>query len=569
MKNAEISGLFYNIARLLEILGENPFRVRAYERAAQNIGALSEDIETLAEQGRLSEVPGIGKDLSERIKEYLSTGKIKSYQDLKKKIPEGILALLDIPSVGPKTARLFYEKFKIKNIPALEAAIKSGRLKQAPGIKEKTIENISKGIGILKKARQKLTIAQAEAVAEKFIAPLKKLAEAKEVIAAGSLRRCKESVHDVDILAASSRPEKVTRAFLGVPETADIIASGATKSSVRAKNGAQVDCRVVECRCYGAALVYFTGSKAFNIKLRQMAIKKGLKINEYGVFKKDKFICGAREEEVFGALGLPFIEPELREDTGEIERALDGGLPRLLEARQIKGELHAHSGWSDGTNTIREMAAAARELGYTYIAITDHSQSLKVAGGLSPAELKKKKKEIDALNARLEGLRVLYGTEADIASDGKIDYKDDILREFDVVVAAIHSGFKQPREQLTKRIIRACENKYVHIIAHPTGKLWGVREPYDIDLEKVFQAARETNTALEINAYPDRMDLDSVNCRRAKEAGVKLALGTDAHSTNGLSAMRFGVGIARRGWLGQDDVINTLGVEQLLKTIRK
>lgn len=569
MMNSEISKLFYNIARMLEIQGANPFRIRAYERAAQNISALSEDIEDLARQQRLHDIPGVGADLSERIQEYIRSGKIKFYDDLKKEIPEAVLLLLDIPSVGPKTARLFYDKFKIKSVAQLSRAVKSGRLKGVFGIKDKTIDNIVKGIEILRTSRQRLTLAQAEAIARSFLVPLKKIPGAKSVTAAGSLRRAKETVRDIDILVASSKPQIIMQAFTHLAQVRQVIAFGSTKASVRAKDGSQIDCRAVEAGSYGAALVYFTGSKAFNIKLRQLAIRKGLKINEYGVFRKDKFICGKSEAEVFAVLGLSYIEPELREDQGEIEAAGKNKLPVLLKLTDIKGDLHVHSTWSDGLNSIAEVAGAAQKQGYSYVAVTDHSQSLKVAGGLSPAELKKKKKEIDAVNRRMKNFRMLFGAEIEIDSEGKLDYKEESLKDFDIVVAAIHSGFKQSKEQLTRRLVRACENKYVHIIAHPTGKLWGVREPYELDFAEVLRSCRRTNTALEINAYPDRLDLDSFHCRMAKEAGVKLCVNTDTHNIENLPAMNFGVSIARRGWLERGDVINTLPLDQLLKAIRK
>jgi DNA polymerase (family 10) len=357
--------------------------------------------------------------------------------------------------------------------------------------------------------------------------------------------------------------------FTRLPQVSDISAGGETKSSVRTKDDVQVDCRVVEQKSFGAALLYFTGSKNFNIKLRQIAIRKGLKLNEYGIFRKENLVSGKTEEEMFKALGLPYVEPELREDNGEIELAQKFKLPKLIERKDIKGDLHVHSKWSDGANTIEEMAQAAKELGYSYIAISDHSQSLRVAGGLGIADLRKKKKEIDKINEKLKGFRVLYGTEVEIDSGGKIDYKDEVLKEFDVVIGAIHSGFKQSKEQLTRRVIKACENKYVHIIAHPTGRLWGVREAYDIDLDQILKVAKQTNTQLEINAFPARLDLNDLNCRRAKEKGVKLVINTDAHSREQLQEMRLGISVARRGWLSKEDVINTLPVEELLKAIRK
>ena len=569
MINSQIVQIFRDIAQILEIKGENVFRIRAYERAAQNIEGLSQDIEDFIKEDRLTEISGIGKDLSERIKEFAKTGKIKIYEDLKKSIPEGLLDLLKIPSVGPRTAKLLYEKLKIKNIPDLENAIKKNKLQGIFGIKEKTIENILKGIEILKRGKERMTLAQAILVADEFVRPLEKLAEVKKISTAGSLRRQKETVRDIDILVVSDKPKKVMETFTRLPQVSDISAGGETKSSVRTKDDVQVDCRVVEQKSFGAALLYFTGSKNFNIKLRQIAIRKGLKLNEYGIFRKEKFVCGKTEEEMFKALGMSYVEPELREDNGEVELAQKFKLPKLIESRDIKGDLHVHSKWSDGANTIEEMAQAAKELGYSYIAISDHSQSLRVARGLGTADLRKKKKEIEKINKKLKGLRVLYGTEVEIDSGGKIDYKDEVLKEFDVVIAAIHSGFKQSKEQLTRRIIKACENKYVHIIAHPTGRLWGVREPYDIDFDQILKVAKQTNTQLEINAFPARLDLNDLNARRAKEKGVKLILDTDAHSTEQLKEMKLGLSVARRGWLSKEDVLNTLPVEELLKAIRK
>ena len=569
MKNLEIAQVFREIAKILEIKGENVFRIRAYDRGAQNIEALPEAIEDYVAQDRLSEIPGIGPDLSGKIREYLSTGKVEMYEDLKKAVPEGVLELLNIPSIGPKTAKLLYEKLKIKNISNLETAINKGKLKGIFGIKEKTIENILKGIAIVKRGRERMTLAQAAGVADEFVSALKKLPEVKKISTAGSLRRQKETVRDIDILVISQKPKKIMDAFIKIPSVMDVTAEGGTKASVRTKEDVQVDCRVVEEKSFGAALVYFTGSKNFNIKIRQIAIKKGLKVNEYGVFKKERFVCGKTEEEVFKSLGMSYVEPELREDTGEIELALENKLPKLIELKDLKGDLHAHSLWSDGGNSIEEMASAAKSLGYSYIAITDHSQSLKVAGGLSISDLKKKRAEIERINSKIRALRVLYGTEVDIDSSGAIDYPDEVLKEFDVVVAAIHTGFKQSKEQLTKRMVKACENKYVNIIAHPTGRLWGVREAYGFDLEKVLKAAKDTNTHMEINSFPNRLDLNDLHARRAKELGVKLAINTDSHTTEQLLAAKFGIAVARSGWLEAKDVINTYTLDKLLMVLKK
>ncbi len=569
MKNLEVSAIFREITKILEIKGDNPFRIRAYERAAQNIEGLTEDIEVFIRDARLMDIPGIGKDLANKIKEYVQTGKIKAYEDLKKSIPRGLLDLLNIPSVGPKTAKLLYEKLKIKNILDLERAIKKNKLQGIFGIKEQTIRNISKGIELLKRDRDRMTLAQATQAADEFISALKKLSEVKRITAAGSLRRQKETVRDIDILMISQRPQKIMEVFTGLPNVGAVLAKGETKSSVRTKDDVQVDCRVEEEKSFGAALLYFTGSKNFNIKLRPLAIKKGLKINEYGVFRKNRFVCGGTEEEIFKILGMAYVEPELREDNGEIELAQKFQLPSLIEVKDIKGDLHVHSKWSDGGNSIKEIAEAARKRGYSYIAITDHSESLKVAGGLGIADLKKKRLEIDKINSKLKDFRVLYGAEVDIDSYGKLDYKDEILKEFDVVVAAIHAGFKQSKSQLTKRLVRACQNKYAHIIAHPTGRLWGTRDAYGIDIDEVLKTARDTNTYLEINAFPQRLDLNDMNCRRAKEIGARLAIDTDAHTTEQLVTMKLGVSVARRGWLSKEDVINTLTLEELLKALKK
>jgi DNA polymerase (family 10) len=414
-----------------------------------------------------------------------------------------------------------------------------------------------------------MSLAAALLVADDFVSRLKRLPQVKKISPAGSLRRKKETVRDIDILVISNRPKEVMAAFTGLPAVKEALSKGHTKSSVRTRDDVQVDCRVVEEKSFGAALLYFTGSKNFNIKLRQLAIRQGLKINEYGVFRKEKYICGRSEEEIFKILKMDYVEPELREDTGEVELAQEFKLPQLIEAADLRGDLHAHSQWSDGGNTIEEMVAAAKKRGYSYIAITDHSQSLRVARGLSIADLKKKKAQIDKANKNFPGLRILYGTEVEIDSWGSIDYKDGVLKDFDIVVAAIHSGFKQSKEQLTKRIIKACQNKYVHIIAHPTGRLWGEREAYALDFDAVLKAARETNTALEINSFPQRLDLNDMDCRRGKEAGVNLAISTDAHTTQQLDSITLGVAVARRGWLTKEDVINTLPDEELLKMIKK
>ena len=569
MENQKVADIFSNIANILEIKQENPFRIRAYQRAADNIRDLSEDIKVLVEEDRLAQLPGIGKDLAGKIKEIVLTGKLKFYEDLKKTIPGGLLGLINIPSIGPKTVWVLYKKLNIKSIEDLEKAIQKNKITGLFGIKEKTVENIEKGLLLLKKGKERMLLSVAAQASNEFIKPLSELSFVSKISAAGSLRRQKETVRDIDILIVSSQPAKVMDNFTNLPQVKRVQAKGGTKSSVLNQDDIQVDCRVVPEKSFGAALLYFTGSKNFNIKIRSIAIKKQYKINEYGVFSGEKYLAGRTEEDVFKLLKMSYIPPELREDTGEIELALKGNLPALVDMDMIRSDIHVHSDWSDGGNSIEEMAQEAKKRKYSYIAITDHSQGLRVANGLSPAELKKKKQEIDRVNKKLKGFRVLYGTEVDIDSEGRLDYPDSVLKEFDLVIAAIHSGFKQAKAKLTQRLIKACNNQYVHIIAHPTGRLWQTRDSYEIDFPQLFKVCRQTNTALEINAFPARLDLNDINSRQAKSEGVRLAIGTDAHSTNGLSAMQYGVSVARRAWLEKGDLLNTLPIDKFLKAIEK
>ncbi|MDP8229830.1 MAG: DNA polymerase/3'-5' exonuclease PolX [Candidatus Gorgyraea atricola] len=563
MKNQEIAEVFRQIAQILEVRGENVFRVRAYERAARNIESMPEDIEVFVKEERLTAIPGIGKDLEEKIKEIVSSGRLEYLEDLKKNTPKGLIQMLSIPGVGPKTAKLLYDKLQIQDMVMLERMAHMGKIKDVPGIKQKTVENILRGIELIKKGRDRMDLKTAMDASQNFIEQLKKLKEVKRIDPAGSLRRMKDTVRDIDILVSSKSPGKVMDSFTRLPDVRDVLAKGPTKSSIVTKDGIQVDVRVIKNASYGAALMYFTGSKEHNIKLRQLAIKKGLKLNEYGLFRKEKAIAGKTEIEICKKLGISYISPELREDRGEVEASIEGDLPKLVELKDVKGDLHAHSKWSDGGSSIEEVVLKARELGYEYIAITDHSQGLKIAQGLNRDELKSKKKEIDSLNKKYKDIKVLYGTEVDIDSDGNLDYPDDILKDMDIVIAAIHSGFKQSKEKITERIIKACQNRYVNILAHPTGRLWGAREPYEIELEEILKVCRDTNTAIEINSYPQRLDLNDTGCRMAKEKGVKIAINTDAHIAAELDNINLGISVARRGWLEKKDVINTLSFEKL------
>ncbi len=570
MKNQEITKIFNEIADLLEIKGENPFRVRAYRRAAMNIESFSRDVAETSKD-ELMEIPGIGKDLAGKIEEYVKTGKIQSFEDLKKEIPESLNVLLSVPSLGPKTAKLLFEKLNIKDIDTLEQLAREHKLSGLPGIKEKTEENIMKGIEMVKRGMERNPLGKVLPIANDILEQLESSAPVKNLSIAGSIRRYKDTIKDIDILATSNDPKAVMNVFVHIPQVEDVIMQGPTKSSVFIKEGIQVDLRVVEEESFGAALAYFTGSKAHNVRLREIAVKKGLKINEYGVFRErdDKKVGGEREEDIYDILGLPFIPPELREDSGEIEAAFEGKLPRLVEVGDIKGDLHVHSAWSDGSHDFEELAEAARKRGYEYIAITDHSKGLGIARGLTAERLVEQTKEIEKINKRLKGFKLIAGIEVDIKSNGKMDFPDDVLKNMDIVVASIHSGFRQNRAKITERLISAMRNPYVSIIAHPTGRLIGERDPYDVDMKEVLKVARETGTALEINAYPLRLDINDAYAKMAKEMNVSIVINTDTHVTDQFDYMSYGVSIARRGWLEKKDILNTQRHASLMKLLKK
>jgi len=570
LKNIELSRIFEQIAKILKIKEENPFKIRAYEKITLVLENLPIDIETIYHQGGLNNIPGVGTGIAKKIEEFLTTGKLEYYEKLKETIPSGVIELLDISEVGPKTAKLLYEELGVDNIEKLEKAVKEHRIKDLPGMGEKSETNILRGIELYKRRKERFLLGRALPLAEEMVESLSQLKETDKISFAGSLRRKKETIGDIDILITSQNPEKIMRTFTSLPQVREILAEGPTKSSIITKDDLHIDVRVVEPISFGAALQYFTGSKAHNIKLRELALKRGLKINEYGVFEVESGnrIAGEKEEEVYQALNLPFIPPELREDRGEIEAAQEKKLPQLIEYSQIRGDLHLHTKWSDGAHTIRQMAEAAKKRGYKYIAITDHSQSLKIAGGLTEKRLREQMEEIQKLNQELKDFTILSGIEVDIKSDGSLDFSDEMLSKLDVVIAAIHSGFKQESKIITERIIKAMQNRLVNILAHPTGRLIGYRESYQVDINEMMEVAAKTGTILEINSYPERLDLNDIYCRMAKEKGVQLAIETDAHSIDGLEFMNLGVDVARRGWLEEKDIVNTLPLNELLKRLK-
>lgn len=565
MKNRELADLFEKMADILEFKGENPFKISAYRKASRIIGDLTQDIEEIAEQGELKNIPGIGEGMAQKVVEYLKTGKISRFEEVKKGVPDELIAIMDIPGMGPKTLALIHKERGINNLSQLEKAVEDSSLTDLPGMGEKKIENIKRGIQLLKQSKGRMNLGVAFPVAKRIVETLRQKTGSKKIEWAGSLRRMKENIGDIDILATGLDKEKIIQAFIHLPEVKEVLASGETKASVIVERGTQIDLRVVEEDSYGAALQYFTGSKGHNIHLRGIAKAKGIKINEYGVFKRKKKIGGKEEKDVYRSLGMDWIEPELREDRGEIEAAQKGRLPKLVQESGIKGDLHVHSKWSDGTSSIEEIARAAQKRGYQYVAICDHSKSLKIAHGLDESRLMKQIEEIDRVNEELEGFQILKGTEVDILADGKIDLPEKILEKLDIAVAAIHSGFKQDRGKMTKRIIRALENPYIHILAHPSGRLLGARDPYEVEIEEVMEAAKKYGKALEINAYSERLDLDDIHCRKAKEMGIRVAIGTDSHHLDQMWMMSLGVAVAKRGWLEPKDVLNTLSLKEILK----
>jgi len=566
VQNAEVAAMFDQAAELLEIKGENQFRVRAYRRAARVIEGLPQSVKSLLSAGRdLSELPGIGKDLAGKIAEIVETGHFPLLDSLKRKLPGELGEIATLPGLGPKRVKVLHDKLKVSTLDDLRRILKKGRLHEIRGfgpiIEKKLTAALEKPAP---KKRFKLSVAEAEA--EALVAFLR---NSGRVVVAGSYRRRRDTVGDLDVVVTAADGAAVGNKLVGYENVAEVLAHGPTRTTVVLRSGLQVDVRAVPERSYGAALLYFTGSQAHNIALRGIAAHRGWKLNEYGLFSGSRRIAGLTEEEIYKKLRLAFIPPELREDRGEIALAAEDKLPRLVTPADIRGDLHVHSDWTDGTAPIKAMAEAAKARGYAYIALTDHSRRVAMAHGLDPALLTRQAREIDRLNERLDGLTILKGIEVDILKDGRLDLPDTSLAKLDVVVAAVHSYFDLPREAQTDRVIRAMSNRHVSIIAHPTGRLIGEREPYEIDMERVIAAAHDLGCHLEVNSQPDRLDLNDNHIHAAKQAGVKLAISTDAHSADAYECIRFGIDQARRGWLTADDVLNTRPLAELRRILRR
>lgn len=563
--------MFEEIADLLDIKGDNPFRIRAYRNAARTVLDLGRELQEMVEAGEdLSKLPGIGKDLAKKIEEIVKTGTAAALVKLRSEMPAGVTDLLKVPNLGPKRVKALNKVLGIENIEQLEAAAREGRVRDLDGFGEKTEKNILEALSARAQSGKRHLRAAVAPYADSLVAYLGKLRNVKKVEIAGSYRRAKETVGDLDILAVvESGAAKVMERFVAYDEVQDVLAQGETKSSVVLKSGIQVDLRVVPEKSFGAAMNYFTGSKAHNIAIRKLGQQRGLKINEYGVFRDEEYVAGRTEEDVYGAVELPFIPPELREDSGEIEAAREGRLPKLVEQRDIRGELHLHTMESDGQNTIPEMALAARAMGYEYIAVTEHSKRLTVAHGLDDRRLLAQIEEIDALNAELKGFTVLKGIEVDILPDGKLDLPDELLARLDLVVASIHSQFKLPQEKQTERIMRAMDRPCFTIFAHPSGRLLTEREPYAVDIPRLIEHAAKRGCFMELNAHPLRLDLNDIHCRFARDHGVLVSIDTDAHSVADLDNVRFGIGQARRGWLEKKDVLNARPLKDLMPLLAR
>lgn len=564
-----IANFLERIGEVLEIRGENPFKVRAYTNAARTIGGLTQEIGKLIQTKQLLELPGIGKNLVAHIEELYKTGQVKEYAKILKSVPEGILEMLDIPGMGPKKVKAVWEKLDLATVGDLELACQHGNVAGLEGFGEKTQAKILEGIAQLKKHAGQFLYAEVERAAAAVSQKIEKNKNVQRATLAGSLRRRKEVVKDVDIVAATDAPQQVMDFFVSLPEVEKIIQHGETKSAVVLKAGPQADLRCVSDKEFPYALHHFTGSKEHNVAMRSLALKKGMKMNEYGLFKGKKLIACKDEAEIFAKLGLNYIEPEMRENMGEIEAAAKGKLPALVTEKDIRGVLHCHSTWSDGTASIEDMALGAKALGLEFFGIADHSAAAKYAGGLTPERIKKQFKEIDALNKKLKGIHIFKGMEADILADGTMDMGDKVLSQFDYIVASVHTKFNLTEKEMTARVIKAVKNKYVRILGHMTGRLLLQREGFPINVKEVIEACADCGTAIEINSNPMRLDIDWRNIPYARKKGVTLIINPDAHSVAGIEHFKYGVGIARKGWLTAKEVLNTRSTAEVQKWLKR
>jgi len=565
--NQDIAKIFRKIAFILEAFGV-PFKPRAHERAAEILESLGQDVAEIYQAGGLSalkEISGIGQALAEHIEEYIKTSHIKEFEELSKKFPVEIDELSRVEGLGPKKIRLLYKKLKVKNLADLEKATAQGQIAILPNFGLKSEENIKRGIAFIKKTTNRVPLGQTLPLIRKIIDDLKQVKGVKKIVTAGSARRWQETIGDIDLLATSIAPQKIMEAFVALPEVVSVYAQGQTKTLVRLKNGLDADLRVVAPEYFGSALQYFTGDKNHNVQLRELAIKKGYKLNEYGLFKAEKKIAGETEQEIYQKLGLKYPEPELRTASGELEAAKKDLLPNLIPFGSLKGDLQTTTNWTDGAASLKEMAEAAEKYGLKYIAITDHTQSLAMAHGLDERRLAQQGREIDKLNQVNKNFRIIKSAEVNINKDGTLDIKDEALAKLEIVSAAVHSSFRMSKEEMTKRILRAIEHPLLNILFHPTGRLINRREPYELDMDKIIKAAKANQVALELDCFPDRMDLKDIYVRQAVALGVKIAIDTDAHHPSHFQFLELGIGTARRAWVKKSDVINTWGVEKLLK----
>jgi len=583
MINSILAKIFYEIALYLE-MEDVPFKPQAYESAAMALEGLSEDVVEIYKRGgekAIEKIPGVGKSIAEKIIEYIKTGKIKYYEDFKKKIPVNIGELTSIEGVGPKMVRDLWKYLKIKNIEELEKAAREGKIRNLPNFGEKTEQNIIEGIEFLKRSKGRFLLSEILPRAREIEKALSSLKEVDQISVAGSVRRMKETIGDLDFLVTigggkekqENSAKKIMDFFVSLPGVTKIWGKGTTRSSVRMEGGFDVDLRILAKKSFGSALQYFTGSKEHNIKTRTIALEKDLKLNEYGVFKGKRMVAGWNELGVYKAIGLPWIAPELRENRGEIEMAQRGKLPKIIGYNDILGDLHVHSNWNGGADSIEILAKEAMKLGYQYIGIADHTKFLRIENGLDEKQIEERNKEIDKINQKLENrnlkFKILKGCEANILDDGKVDINDKTLAKLDFVIAGVHSRFKMPREKMTERIIKAMKNPNIDIISHPTGRILKKRDEYQIDFNKILKVAKETKTILEINAWPQRLDLCDTNIKKAKEMGVKMIINTDSHQKDQLYFMEYGISQARRGWAEKDDIINTLPLDKLKNFFKK